>query len=230
MLIRAYQSAGPVFARSDRSSSQGRFTSQPRTEPAVGDLGPDRCRFAWNATADRVGRLVKRPAAHTRSKVPACRSRATRGMGRGHVGGAPLEGVVSRDIVIGVLTSHDDRGRAEKLAEGLPRSLSDRVDSRPDWRAEVCETEPADVSAKPSELTESVRRRLLDRGWQMGVGLTALPLRVGRRPVATTASATHGVGLVSIPALGAVRVDERLHDAAVDLVSGLLGEGAGDGS
>jgi hypothetical protein len=135
---------------------------------------------------------------------------------------------VSRGIVIGVLTSHDDRGHAETLAEGLPRSLSERVDSRTTWRAEVCETEPADVSATPSELTESVRRRLLDRGWQMGIGLTALPLRVGRRPVATTASATHGVGLVSIPALGAVRVDERLRDAAVDLVSGLLGEAAGD--
>jgi hypothetical protein len=64
----------------------------------------------------------------------------------------------------------------------------------------------------------------------MGIGLTALPLRVGRRPVATTASATYGVGLVSIPALGAVRVDERLHEAAVDVVSGLLGEGAADGS
>jgi hypothetical protein len=136
---------------------------------------------------------------------------------------------VSRGIVIGVLTSHYDRSRAEKLVEALPRSLSEHVDSRTDWRAEVCETEPADVSAKPSELTESVRRHLLDRGWQMGIGLTALPLRVGRRPVATTASATYGVGLVSIPALGAVRVDERLHDAAVDLVSGLLGEGAADG-
>jgi hypothetical protein len=63
----------------------------------------------------------------------------------------------------------------------------------------------------------------------MGIGLTALPLRVGRRPVATTASATYGVGLVSIPALGAVQVDERLREAAVDVVSGLLGEGAADG-
>jgi hypothetical protein len=58
--------------------------------------------------------------------------------------------------VIGVLTSHDDRGRAEKLAEGLPRSLSEHVDNGTAWRAEMCETEPADVSAKPSELTESV--------------------------------------------------------------------------
>jgi hypothetical protein len=73
--------------------------------------------------------------------------------------------------------------------EGLPRSLSERVDSRADWRAEVCETEPADVSAEPSDLTESVRHRLLEQGWDMGIGLTALPLRVGRRPVATSASA-----------------------------------------
>jgi hypothetical protein len=137
---------------------------------------------------------------------------------------------MSRGIVIGVVASHDDRGRAEKLVEGLPRSLSEHVDSATEWRAEVCETEPADASAKPSELTESVRRRLLDRGWQMGIGLTALPLRVGRRPVATTASASHGVGLVSIPALGAVGVEERLHDAAVELVGGLLGEGAADGA
>jgi hypothetical protein len=128
-----------------------------------------------------------------------------------------------------VVASHDDRERAEKLAEGLPRLLAEHVDGRTDWRVEVCATEPADVSARPSELTESVRRQLLDRGWQMGIGLTALPLRVGRRPVATTASATHGVGLVSIPALGAVRVEDRLHKAAVALVRGLLGEGALDG-
>ncbi len=107
--------------------------------------------------------------------------------------------------------------------------MSERVDSRADWRAEVCETEPADVTAEQSDLTESVRRRLLEQGWDMGIGLTALPLRVGRRPVATSASATYGVGLVSIPALGAVRVDERLHEATVEVVEGLLGEGAADG-
>ncbi len=93
----------------------------------------------------------------------------------------------------------------------------------------MCETEPADVTAEQSDLTESVRRRLLEQGWDMGIGLTALPLRVGRRPVATSASATYGVGLVSIPALGAVRVDERLREATVEVVEGLLGEGAADG-
>ncbi|WP_445149534.1 hypothetical protein [Baekduia sp. Peel2402] len=137
---------------------------------------------------------------------------------------------MSRGILIGVVAAHDDRAHAEQLAEDLPRALSEHVDRATDWRTEVCETEPADASAKPSELTETVRRHLLDRGWQMGIGLTTLPLRVDGRPVATTASATHGVGLVSIPALGAVGVEERLLEAAVELVGGLLGEGADDGT
>jgi hypothetical protein len=133
-------------------------------------------------------------------------------------------------VLIGVVASHDDRGRAERLAEELPGALRRHVDRDTDWRVEVCEADPADASAKPSELTDAVRRRMLDRGWQLGIGLTALPLRVGRRPVAATASATHGVGLVSVPALGAVGVDDRLLDTVVDLVSGLLGEGAADGA
>lgn len=136
---------------------------------------------------------------------------------------------MSRGIVIGVVTSPDDRGHAEKLAEDLPQALSEHVDRATDWRVEVCEAEPADASARPSELTDAVRRRMLDRGWQLGIGLTALPLRAGRRPVATTASATHGVGLISIPALGAVGVEKRLLDVAVELVGGLLGEGRADG-
>jgi hypothetical protein len=56
------------------------------------------------------------------------------------------------------------------------------------------------------------------------VGLTELPLRSGRRPVTAHASASHGVGLVSVPALGALRLEERLRAAIVDLVDELQGE------
>jgi hypothetical protein len=58
--------------------------------------------------------------------------------------------------------------------------------------------------------------------------LTDLPLRAGRRPVTAHASATHGVGLVSVPALGAVAVQRRLRSAVVHLVEGLLGETVAD--
>jgi hypothetical protein len=127
-------------------------------------------------------------------------------------------------VLIGLLAARDDRDRAESLAERLPRTLRERIGEHTSWRTEICEAGAADAAAGPSELTESVRRRLLARGWQMGIGLTALPLRDGRQPVVAYASASHGVGLVSIPALGAVHTDERLHDAAAQLVEGLLGE------
>src|SRR5919112_2874593 len=129
-------------------------------------------------------------------------------------------------IAIGFLVGPDDRDDAESLAEDLPHALRERIGGHAKWRTELCETEPADAAANSSELTAAVRRRLLTHGWQMGVGLTRLPLHDRQRPVATHASASHGVGLISIPALGAVRRDERLCEAAVEIVESLLGERA----
>jgi hypothetical protein len=123
-------------------------------------------------------------------------------------------------VVIGVVVSHDHRRWADSLAEELPELLSDHVDPDAKWSIEVEEAGPADASASPSDLTGAVRRRTLDRGWEMGIGLTGLPLRVDRRPVATYASGSHAVGLVSIPALG-LRLGDRLNDAVVELVGGL---------
>ena len=129
-------------------------------------------------------------------------------------------------ILIGVLAARDNRDLADSLVEGLPSELSERIGGHTTWQVEVCEAEPADSTAGRSDLTEAVRRRLLDRGWQMGVGLTSLPLRERRRPVTALTSAGYGVGLVSIPALGALHRDERLREAAVEVVEGLLGEPA----
>jgi hypothetical protein len=134
-------------------------------------------------------------------------------------------------IVIGLLAAPDDRDLAEALAEDLRGALREHVGPGTDWDAEVHEVDPADASASSSELVDAVRRRLLDRGWQLGIGLTTLPLRVAHRPVAARTSASHGVGLVSVPALGAVHRRDRLRDVAVEIVAGLLGEAdaAGDG-
>lgn len=123
-------------------------------------------------------------------------------------------------VVIGVIVSHDHRRWADSLAEALPERLREHVDPDANWSTEVEEAVPADASASPSDLTAAVRRRTLDRGWEMGIGLTGLPLRVNRRPVATYTSGSHGVGLVSIPALG-LHLGDRLNDAVVELVDGL---------
>jgi hypothetical protein len=132
-------------------------------------------------------------------------------------------------ILIGLLAARDDRGLAEALAEDLPETLDERVGDHTDWQTKVCEVELADAAASPSELVGAVRQHLLDGGWQLGIGLTTLPLRVDRRPVTAHTSASHGVGLLSIPALGALHRRERLRSTAAQIVEGLLGEAAADG-
>src|SRR3954465_322685 len=106
-------------------------------------------------------------------------------------------------IVIGLLAAHDDRDLAEALAEDLPGALREHVGPGTDWDTEVHEVDLADASASSSELVDAGRRRLPDRGAPLATGPPTLPLRVARRPVATRTSASHGVGLVSVPALGA---------------------------
>src|SRR4051812_42903339 len=117
---------------------------------------------------------------------------------------------MAEPVVIGLLATHEDHQLAESLAGELPQVLCERLDGGTRWRVEIRATEPADAAARPGELVDAVRRSLLDRGWELGIGLTALPLREGRRPVASHASASHGVGLISVPALGAVHREARL--------------------
>src|SRR4051812_31517198 len=96
-------------------------------------------------------------------------------------------------VVVGVLAAHDDKQLAQALAEDLPAALRERGGEHTEWSAAVEEVDPADASATPTELVEAVRRRVVDNGWGLGLGLTALPLRERRRPVASHASASHGV-------------------------------------
>ena len=134
--------------------------------------------------------------------------------------------VDSAPIVVGVLAAHGTtRDLAAQLAAELPRELGERF-GHVQWRTQVSEVPAAEPSANSGELVETVRRHLLDEGWDLAVGLTDLPLRAGARPVTAQASATHGVGLVSVPALGAMHVAQRLRRAVVHLIEGLLGESA----
>jgi hypothetical protein len=92
------------------------------------------------------------------------------------------------------------------------------------WRVRL---EPDDLLAAPGgddELVDAARRRMLDRGWDLCVCLTDLPLHVGRRPVVAYGATVHRVGLVCVPALGAVAVRRRTREAVLRLVDALLGE------
>ena len=106
----------------------------------------------------------------------------------------------------------------------LPAALGRRYENV-EWHVRQAEADPADPAADERELVEATRRRALDEGWQLAIGLTDLPLSVRRRPVRAHVSAQHGVALVSVPALGAVRREARLHDVALSLIEQLVGDG-----
>jgi uncharacterized membrane protein len=131
---------------------------------------------------------------------------------------------VGEAVTVGIVAA---QGIARELAEGLtddlPHELSNRFGTVV-WRSELAHAERAEPGADSDQLEETVREQMLEHRWDLGVGLTELPLRAGRRPVTAHASATRGVALVSVPALGAVRLEVRLKRVVLHLVDGLLGE------
>jgi hypothetical protein len=114
---------------------------------------------------------------------------------------------------------------AEQLAQDLPEALRDAVSEDVIWATPVVEESlRVGPGSGGVEMIDLARDRMLREGWDLAISVTDLPLRIGRRPVVADASATHGVGVLSMPALGAVQRRRRARDAVVRLVVGLLGE------
>ena len=93
------------------------------------------------------------------------------------------------------------------------------------WAPEVL-TEHALVipPAGVAELVEAVRQELLDHEWAICVGVTDLPLYLDGRPIVSHVSVTHGVGIVSLPALGALQLPRRLREQIVEVIAELVCE------
>lgn len=112
---------------------------------------------------------------------------------------------------------------AAQLSDQLPGLLAQRVSDKVTWQVpHVTDARIGDVHGGV-ELVDAGREIRLEQGWDLAVCLTDLPIRVGRRPVAADASATHGVATVCLPALGATRLPERARDSILRLVDGLVG-------
>lgn len=131
--------------------------------------------------------------------------------------------------MVGVLAAP---GLVYDVAQDLARDLPDLLRGRfpeVEWHVEL---RPEPLAAAASEddvdLVEIARRRMLEAGWKLAVCLTDFPVHVGSSPVTAYASAAAGVGLVSVPALGPVNLEERVRRAVLRVIEGLLGESAED--
>ncbi len=64
---------------------------------------------------------------------------------------------------------------------------------------------------------------LLDKGWDVVVCLTDLPLHVEQRPVVAHANPVRNVAIVSVPALGAMGARQRIREMIGRLLVRLIG-------
>jgi hypothetical protein len=129
----------------------------------------------------------------------------------------------SRVLRVGLHAEPQLRDLAERIADDLRESLARRF-GEIEWRVELGAGEPENPQASIAELVQDARQLLLDNGWDLIICLTDIPLRSDdHRPLTAVASATDGVGLISVPAFGAIGLEARVRDAALDLIAALVG-------
>ena len=128
------------------------------------------------------------------------------------------------ELVIGLLAAP---GAASELTGSLAGEIAGQLARQLPgvrWRVEFVSDRLVQPPTDLSELIAAGRRMLLQRGWHLAVCVTDLPLQTARRPVIAHVSATHGVAVLSMPALGPVGVRKRTAETIVRLVGHLLGD------
>src|ERR1700730_7342366 len=131
---------------------------------------------------------------------------------------------LQRELVIGLLAAP---GPASELTESMVGEIADRLAGQLPgvrWRVEFVSDRLVQPPTDLSELIAAGRRMLLERGWHLAVCVTDLPLQTARRPVIAHVGATHGVAVLSMPALGPVSVRKRTAETIVRLVGHILGD------
>ncbi|TYP86810.1 hypothetical protein [Blastococcus xanthinilyticus] len=131
-------------------------------------------------------------------------------------------------VVVGLVAAP---GAPAELAAGLATELAAELTARhPEvgWQVPVVEDGLVQPPADDAELVGATRERLLQADWDLALCFTDVPLEVARRPVTGHASPLHGVGVLSLPALGAVGRRRRALETAVGLVQALVSDGDDD--
>jgi uncharacterized membrane protein len=129
-----------------------------------------------------------------------------------------------RGLRLGLEAEPPLRDLAERVAGDLEERLRQRFPGI-EWTVEVIDGSVKDPQARITELVSQARQTMLDGGLDLAICLTEIPLRLDGRPLTVQASATDGVAVVSVPALGPVDVERRVVETTVNAVAALVGKG-----
>ena len=135
----------------------------------------------------------------------------------------PVDADPDPHIVLGII---GDPGAAFSLARELADTeLHCELDQRlpgARWCVEVMEHRLVQPPATDAQIVKAARKTLLEKGWDVVICLTDLPLHVDQRPVVAHANPVRNVAIVSVPALGAMGGRHRIRETIVRLLVRLI--------
>ncbi|TCP38826.1 hypothetical protein EV191_1362 [Tamaricihabitans halophyticus] len=122
---------------------------------------------------------------------------------------------------------------SDNLAEQLPDLLEHETDGRARWRVETASQQLTLDEHGRLPSVEIGQHAMAEHRWDLVILVTELPRRAGTQPIVSDYGLATGVGLVSLPALGAMGLRRQarkviVHQVAEHLIDKPLGDG-GDG-
>lgn len=127
-----------------------------------------------------------------------------------------------QEVVVGILADPNlPAAVAGQLAEDLPRALADRVSDQVRWTVATVR-EPFEIATSHDRVIDKARARVTDTGWDVALCLTDLPVESGNGVVVADVSLRDRVALVSLPALGGIRLRRRTRELTVAIVDELV--------
>src|SRR5215218_7583342 len=141
-------------------------------------------------------------------------SRAVRSYGNQSVNGST--------VTLGLIAAPDIPEKiARELASELPDLLSSRVATGISWDVAVVVDPLTGTDRQAPEILEECQKKMLSEGWDLAICLTDLPVYRGGRLIAADLSSERGVGSLSLPAMGALRLPQRSREATLTLAQEL---------
>ena len=136
--------------------------------------------------------------------------------------GTPRARAERGTVTLGLIPAPDIPEKiATELASELPELLAKRVDGSVSWEVAVLVDPLTGTDMEAPEILDECRQKMRQEGWDLAVCLSDLPVYRAGTLVAADVSAKRGVGGISLPALGALRLRPKARKLTLRLAGEL---------
>ncbi|ASR36084.1 hypothetical protein BAY61_14935 [Prauserella marina] len=135
--------------------------------------------------------------------------------------GERTSGAAEHEVRIGLIAEPDS---PERTADWLVETLSEQGKNGYRFEAEISVVVAG--KQRPADMLDAITELMREREWTFAICLSDLPVRERGRTVVADVRPATGVALVSLPALGTVRIGERARRVVLELLDDLADERA----